>query len=209
MRKISAFLLMAAMLFTLAACGADKQDGPENLDTIQEENMDSQSTKTGADNNDKASGSETAAPPEDFVLITGGTFEMGSPDTESWRSDDELQHTVAVSDFYMGIYELTQEEYSEVMGSNPNSFSGNRLPVESVTWLDAVSYCNARSEKEGLRPAYTVEGQAVTWDRSADGYRLSTEAEWEYACRAKTETPFHTENSIRRRRSELLRALSV
>lgn len=58
-----------------------------------------------------------------------------------------------------GMYE---KEYSDVMGCNPSSFSGNRLPVESVTWLDAVSYCNVRSEKEGLTPAYTVEGQTVT-----------------------------------------------
>lgn len=196
MKKIGAFLLAAAMIFTLAACGADIQDSSQNPITDQEEDMVSQSTKTDTDNIDKTSDSVTAAPPENFVLITGGTFEMGSPDTESWRSDDELQHTVSVSDFYMSIYELTQEEYSEVMGSNPSSFTGNRLPVESVTWLDAVSYCNARSEKEGLTPAYTVERQVVTWDRSADGYRLPTEAEWEYACRAGTVTPFNTENSI-------------
>lgn len=130
---------------------------------------------------------ETAAM-ENFVLITGGTFRMESPDTESWRSEDEVQHTVTVHDFYMSVYEVTQAEYAEITGSSPSSFSGDDLPVEMASWIDAVRYCNARSEKEGLPPAYTVEGQTVTWNRAADGYRLPTEAEWEYACRAGTET---------------------
>ena len=121
---------------------------------------------------------------------------MGSPEDEAWRSEDEAQHTVTVSDFYMSIYELTQAEYQEIMGENPSTFSGDDLPVENVSWLDAIRYCNARSQKEGLTPAYSIDGQTVTWNRSADGYRLPTEAEWEYACRAGTVTPFHTENSI-------------
>ena len=121
---------------------------------------------------------------------------MGSPEDEAWRSQDETQHTVTVSDFYMSIYELTQAEYQEIMGDNPSSFSGDDLPVENISWLDAVHYCNARSEKEGLTPVYSIDGQSVTWDRSANGYRLPTEAEWEYPCRAGTTTPFNTETSI-------------
>ncbi|MGN1120116.1 MAG: flavodoxin [Oscillospiraceae bacterium] len=133
--------------------------------------------------------------PDNFVLIKGGTFQMGSLETEAWRSDDETLHTVTVSDFYISKYELTQKEYEEITGSNPSSFSGENLPVENVSWLDAAAYCNARSEKEGLTPAYKIDGQNVSWDRSANGYRLPTEAEWEYACRAGTTTPFYLEKS--------------
>lgn len=131
-----------------------------------------------------------------FVLIYGGTFEMGSPETESWRSEDETLHTVTVSDFYISPYELTQRGYQEITGENPSTFMGEDLPVENISWLDAVDFCNAKSEAEGLMPVYTIEGANIIWDRTANGYRLPTEAEWEYACRAGTLTPFNTETSI-------------
>ncbi len=136
------------------------------------------------------------APPEDFVLIPGGTFQMGSPESEAWRVEDETVHTVTVSDYYISKFEVTQAEYQTIMGENPSIFTGDDFPVESVSWMDAINYCNARSTQEGLTPAYIVDGQTVSWDRSADGYRLPTEAEWEYACRAGTDTPFNTEPSI-------------
>jgi formylglycine-generating enzyme required for sulfatase activity len=96
--------------------------------------------------------------PENFVLIKGGTFTMGSPESEPWRGDDETEHLVTVSDFYMSIYEVTQEEYQEMMGSNPSTFSGENLPVENITWFEAIVYCNARSEAEGLTPVYSIKG---------------------------------------------------
>jgi formylglycine-generating enzyme required for sulfatase activity len=131
-----------------------------------------------------------------MVRINGGTFMMGSPASEPDRSDDEVQHIVTVSSFYMGKYEVTQREWREVMGSSPSRFRGDDLPVECVSWYDAVEYCNKRSQREGLAAAYSIYGTNVTWNKNANGYRLPTEAEWEYACRAGTITPFSTGNNI-------------
>ena len=133
---------------------------------------------------------------DDLVFVKGGAFKMGSPESENWRGDDETQHEVKVGDFYISRYEVTQAEYKSLMNNNPSNFKGDMLPVENVSWLDAVNYCNARSRQENLTPVYTISGNKVTWKTDADGYRLPTEAEWEYACRAGTTTPFNTENSI-------------
>jgi formylglycine-generating enzyme required for sulfatase activity len=154
----------------------------------------------------------TGKVPADFVLITGGTFIMGSPYSEPERRDNESpQHQATVSSLYMGKYAVTQKEYHAVTGTNPSDFRGDNLPVEQVSWYDAVQYCNARSVKEGLKAAYTINQDrtdsdntggsdpfkwVVTWDKSADGYRLPTEAEWEYACRAGTTTPFYMGDNI-------------
>lgn len=180
MKRLTAFFLSLIMLLSLVACSTD-------TNSTEEESV-----------SEPPASSQTVAEqdiPEEFVLIKGGSFQMGSPDSEPWRSEDELQHTVTVSDFYMSKYELTQKEYEDITGNNPSNFSGENLPVENISWLDAVAYCNARSEKEGLTPVYTIDGQNVSWDKSADGYRLPTEAEWEYACRAGTTTPFYMESS--------------
>ena len=156
----------------------------------------------------------TTTVPANFVRINGGTFTMGSPSNEPNRENDETQHQVTVSSFYMSRYEVTQREYQEVMGTNPSYFRGDNLPVECVRWYDAVEFCNRRSEREGLTPAYTIDKSRsdpnnrsefiydtvrwlITWNRNANGYRLPTEAEWEYACRAGTQTPYNTGISIR------------
>jgi formylglycine-generating enzyme required for sulfatase activity len=134
--------------------------------------------------------------PNDFVLIKGGTFTMGSPVQEAERGIDETQHRVTVRDFYIAKSEVTQREYAGLMGNNPSEFKGDNLPVENVMWFDAVRFCNTRSAREGMTPAYTISSETVTWNRSANGYRLPTEAEWEYACRAGTSTPFNVGNNI-------------
>jgi formylglycine-generating enzyme required for sulfatase activity len=134
--------------------------------------------------------------PDGFVRISGGTFAMGSPSSEADRDSDEVQRRVTVSGFYMGRYEVTQREWAEVMGSNPSEFKGDNLPIEKVSWHDVIDYCNRRSQREGLTPVYTRSGDTVTWNRGANGYRLPTEAEWEYACRAGTSGPFSTGSNI-------------
>lgn len=131
-----------------------------------------------------------------FLLLPGGDFRMGCPDTERLREADETQHAVHVSPFYVDPFEVTQKDYEAVMGQTPSAHKGGRLPVENVTWLDCVRYCNALSAKKGLEPAYTVSGEAVTWNRKAGGYRLLTEAEWEYAARAGTSTVFNVGNQV-------------
>ena len=104
---------------------------------------------------------EYNAPSSDFVLIMGGSFTMGSPENEDWRSNDETQHRVTVASFYMSKYEVTQKHYSEVTGKNPSSFNGDKLPVESITWLEAVEFCNALSKRDGRTPVYTISGSGT------------------------------------------------
>ena len=127
---------------------------------------------------------------DNLVLINGGTFQLGSPAGEAERDSDETQHEVTVDDFYISKTEVTQREYQSIMGSNPSENRGDNLPVENITWYDAINYCNELSKASGLTPCYAIEGSTVTWNKNANGYRLPTEAEWEYAARANTMTPF-------------------
>jgi formylglycine-generating enzyme required for sulfatase activity len=116
---------------------------------------------------------------------------MGSKSTEEGRFGSENIHKVTLTlPFWLGRTEVTQQEYKSVIGKNPSRFHscGGDCPVEKVSWLDAVNFCNRASTIEGLKPAYVYVDGRLRWDRSANGYRLPTEAEWEYTCRAGTNT---------------------
>jgi formylglycine-generating enzyme required for sulfatase activity len=132
--------------------------------------------------------------PPGMVYVSPGSFIMGSPVDELGRKVDEDEHEVILTHgFFMGQHEVTQAEWTEVMGNNPSYFDacGPDCPVEMVNWYDALAYCNARSAMEGLEEAYILDGEEVAWIRHVTGYRLPTEAEWEYACRAGTTTPYY------------------
>jgi len=131
----------------------------------------------------RGSGGASARSEIEMVLIPGGQFMMGDKDEV-----DAPPHEVVVSPFYMDRHLVTQEQYQTVMGDNPSRWKGATNPVEQVRWSDAVKFCNARSRLEGLQPCYDLQ----TWqcDFGANGYRLPTEAEWEYACRAGTQTVY-------------------
>jgi formylglycine-generating enzyme required for sulfatase activity len=119
-----------------------------------------------------------------LVLISPGKFVMGSPTGEAERDADEAAHEVTITrPFYMGVHEVTQAEYQQVTTKNPSFFHGGNgggasHPVEQVKWGDAVAFCKTLSEREAEKTAGRT-------------YRLPTEAEWEYACRAGTSTTFH------------------
>ncbi|MTJ20147.1 SUMF1/EgtB/PvdOfamily nonheme iron enzyme [Dolichospermum sp. UHCC 0352] len=115
----------------------------------------------------------------EMVEIPAGTFYMGSPEDEAKRRDSESpQHQVNVPSFFIGKYPLTQAQYQAIMGNNPAHFKGANRPVEKVSWHDAVEFCQKLSQKTGKN------------------YKLPSEAQWEYACRAGTTTPFYFGENI-------------
>ena len=141
-----------------------------------------------------------------MVFVQGGTFTMGSPVEESIQNNERPQHQVTLTAFYIGKYELTQSQYQTVMGSLPSQLDsesntngkGNNYPVYFIDWYDAIEFCNKLSVLEGLTPCYTVNKEQidpdntsdydtlkwlVTLNTTANGYRLPTESQWEYAAK--------------------------
>lgn len=114
-----------------------------------------------------------------MAYVESGTFQMGS---DRYSSEQPI-HPVILNSFYIGIYEVTQDIYEMVMGSNPSFRKGARLPVENVNWYDMVAFSNALSRHDGLEEVYIINGEDVICDWSKRGYRLPTEAEWEYAAK--------------------------
>ncbi|MEO1430601.1 MAG: formylglycine-generating enzyme family protein [Cyanobacteria bacterium J06632_19] len=115
----------------------------------------------------------------EMVAIPGGKFIMGAPkDEEESRDNERPQHKVNIQPFFMGKFQVTQEQYQVIMGHNPSRFRGKKLPVETVSWYDAVKFCKQLSKFTGKQ------------------YRLPSEAKWEYPCRAGTKTPFHFRETI-------------
>ena len=119
-----------------------------------------------------------------MITITPGSVTLSDRRTRcSW--------SVELGAYELAAVPVTQARYAQVTGRWPSTARGDGLPVEGVSWWDAVGFCNALSRREGLAPAYSiqVEAESVEWDASAGGYRLPTEAEWEYACRAGATGP--------------------
>lgn len=155
-RLHTAAISVLALLAVLAGCGQDRPS-PETPELV--------TTDSGIE----------------MVVIPAGSFAMGHSKGET---DERPVHTVEISSFWMDRYEVTQDEFRRYELPDPSHFKNTKGPLDQINWTDAALYCNERSLAEGLKPCYEEESWECNFE--ANGYRLPTEAEWEYACRAGT-----------------------
>ena len=174
------FLTLAAVAGLLTACEKSSSTAPN------------ENKPAGAGTDAKGGGSQpvliSTKSGVEMVYLPGGEFIMGN---DRGNPDEAPAHKVKLSPFLMDKFEVTHEQFAKAQLPNPSHWQDNpQKPVERVRWRDAKRYCNERSLLEGLKPCYNEK--TVDWDcdYSANGYRLPTEAEWEYACRAGTEGPY-------------------
>ena len=158
-------LSVTALLLLVGGC-AERKRSPESTPTAAEIPKTIR-TKTGVE----------------MVLIPENEFTLGD---DGGESDEQPAHRVRLAAYYMDVCEVTQASFQAILGRNPSKAQGPDRPVERISWFTAVQYCNMRSIREGFKPCYNLKTLAC--DFAADGYRLPTEAEWEYACRAGTTT---------------------
>jgi formylglycine-generating enzyme required for sulfatase activity len=183
-------VLVAVLMLGIAGCGGDDNSpgdvaAPSSpaISPVKAENAEAGAPKTkpvspGSEPNVPGGMGVTNSIGMKLRLIPAGEFMMGSPGTESDRKNNETQHGVSITKpFYLGVTEVTQEQYQKMMGSNPSKFKGPQNPVEQVNWRDAVQFCRKLSAMSAEKTAGHV-------------YRLPTEAEWEYACRSGTTTAY-------------------
>jgi formylglycine-generating enzyme required for sulfatase activity len=156
------FTLFAVLASAILAAGCSSNNSGRPSVDLSDESLPVIQSKSGGE----------------MVLVPTGTFTMG----DSAGRPDETPHEVSVGSFYLDRYPVTQELYEKVLGVNPSKRKDPKNPVERTQWTDAVRFCNKCSELEGLAPCYNLSTWECNFD--ADGYRLPTEAEWEYACRA-------------------------
>ena len=181
MKCFVSFVLVAGLM---AGCGGDESETP-----VSETPVDSNETKGEPSNVGPTEGKPFTVPDLSMEMLwcPPGTFTMGSPESEVGRDDDKTLHAVTLTHgFWLGKHEVTQAQWQSIMGTTPSKFKGPNLPVETVSWDEAVSFCKKLTEREkkaGRLPA----GLA---------YALPTEAQWEYACRAGTRTAYSFGNAI-------------